>query len=1245
MTLFRWIFIPAWIVSAAISQAAALVGPQWYQESSHRWLELAVPQVGKTGFLRLDSGSTGLAFTNLLAEARGATNRVLWNGSGVAAGDVNGDGLPDLYFCRLDGTNALYLNQGGLRFREATHEAGLGFPSRHDRGAVFADVSGDGHLDLLVATTGLGVRCFLNDGAGRFRDVSRGVGTITRFGAMTLALADANGDGFLDLYVCNYRREDIKDFGRIELPKVDGKSVVPPQFSDWLVLQNGQLLQYGEPDVLYLNDRKNGFRPVSWTSGSFLDEQGQALTRPPLDWGLSATFRDLNGDSFPDLYVCNDFWTPDRIWMGDGKGGFRAMDPLGLRMMSGSSMGVDVADLDRDGNMDLLVVEMQSRSVSMRKRHLLPTQPETSGIGDITNRPQVLRNTLFRSRGDGTFAEIAHLAGLSASDWSWSPVFLDVDLDGYEDVLISAGHIHDLLDADARQAIRTRGARAGDGLQARIEADRLLPSLLLPIVCFRNSGDWRFEDVTAHWGTDQPGIHHALATADFDRDGDLDLVVNNLGGAVGFYRNETSAPRVAVRLRGRSPNVQGIGAKVTLRAGAVPLQSQEVISGGRYMAGSDPQLVFAAGTVTQGMTLEIAWRSGRRSTVSDVRSNRLYEVLEPTAPDAATPAAEEVSEPKPLFRDVSSLLGHVHHDEPDDEFAHQPLLPFKLGQFGPGVAWFDWNGDQREDLIVGAGKGGRTAVWINNRDGGFSRTNVPAFAEPTAHDQTTLLGWHRAPGRASLLIGISAEPGVAPEPSAVMVCDLAAPGITESVRLPGSHPGPLALGDMDGDGVCELFVGGGPVPGKYPIPSASALLRFQDGRWLKSAALDALWKTVGVVRAARWTDLENDGFPELVLACEWGPLRIFRNRQGHLEAWDPLVIGPRVVDVQGVATPSPSPASSPLRSWTGWWHGLGAGDFDGDGRLDLVAGNWGWNSEFQASAERPLVLRYGGLRGGGAVDLIETVWDLPRGVLVPSRRMEELAQALPWLPTRFATHRAFSEATLAEVLGEQADAFRSVQATTLASMVLLNRGDRFEAVLLPDEAQMSPVFGVTVADADGDGSEDIFLAQNFFATRPEISRLDAGRGLWLLGNGKGRFHPLSAAAAGIRVDGEGRGSAVSDFNHDGRVDLVVAQHGARTQLYENVGAKPGLRVRLEGPVGNPTGIGARVRWVHAQRSGPIREVHAGSGHWSQGGAVQVLGCSEPVDGLEVFWPGGRHQAVTIPAGAPEVTVRWVDAAP
>ena len=342
--------------------------PQWHQENGFRWSELTMAKEGKTGFKLLPPEETGIHFTNTLDLRAGEANRVLFNGSGVALGEYNNDGLPDIYFCSLNGHNALYQNLGGMRFKDVTAQSGIVCSNQYCRGAVFADINGDGFLDLLVATTGNGVLCFLNDGHGKFSDVTSSAGTSTAFGSVTLALADVDGNGTLDLYVANNRTDDIRDRGEVDLRMFNGQIIVPPSLKDRLVVINGKVLEYGEPDFLYLNDGHGHFTAVSWTNGTFLDEQGRSLTNAPLDWGLTATFRDLNGDGYPDLYVCNDYWTPDRIWLNDGRGHFRAPEKLAFRETSASSMGVDVADLTRSGKLDIFVVDMLSRDLALRKR-------------------------------------------------------------------------------------------------------------------------------------------------------------------------------------------------------------------------------------------------------------------------------------------------------------------------------------------------------------------------------------------------------------------------------------------------------------------------------------------------------------------------------------------------------------------------------------------------------------------------------------------------------------------------------------------------------------------------------------------------------------------------------------------------------------------------------------------------------------------------------------------------------------
>jgi hypothetical protein len=1197
---------------------------------------LQVPTQGKTGFTLLTPDQTGVMFTNNVDERAAAANRTLYNGSGAATGDFDGDGLPDIFFCSLNGRNTLYRNLGSWRFADVTEQAGLKRDDRYYRGAVFADVNGDARLDLLVCVQGDGVLCFLNAGDGRFTDATAGARTASKFAATTLALADVDGNGTLDLYVANNRTEDVRDRGKIDLQSVNGRLVVPPALRDRLVIINGQVQEYGEPDQLYLNNGKGQFAPVSWTGGRFRDEQGRPLTEAPKDWALSATFRDVNNDGAPDLYVCNDFWTPDRFWINDGKGRFRAMDLLAWRNMCASSMGVDFADIDRDGDLDFFVVDMLSRDPRLRKRQKFAQPPMPGGIGEIATRPQFMRNTLFANRGDGSYAEIANYAGVAASEWSWSPIFMDVDLDGYEDLLITSGHAKDVQDLDAGALIRAR-QRSWKGFTNEVERQkaftqelmehmRLYPRLDTPVVVFRNRGGLRFEDVTSAWGTGQPGVHHAIATADFDGDGDLDFVVNNLGSAAGLYRNDSTAPRVAVRLRGLPPNTQAIGATVKLLDGAVPLQSQEVVSGGRYLAGCDPVLAFAAGKTT-AMKLEVTWRNGVTTVVPDVAPNRSCTITQPVGGPPIRPEALAAQTNAPLFKDVSHLLKHTHREEPFNDFERQPLLPRRLSQAGPGVSWFDVDGDGYEDLFIGSGRGGQLAHF-RNKGNEFESVKLAALDVTATADQTGILGWRASDGARLLVASDKLENAAATGVQQISVARNSVDPLANDT--PAS--GPLAMADVDGDGDLDLFSGGRAVPGRYPEASPSQIYRFDNGRFTLDTNDSSALRAVGIVNGAVWSDITGDGLPELIIACEWGPIRVFKNDGRRLTAWNAAVSVSQLSTLNSQLKTNSQPST--LNSFTAWWNGVATGDLDGDGRLDIVAANWGLNSDYVATRERSLQLHYGDLLERGVTDLIETEWD--GSTVVPRRRLDVLGRELPPLQEHFTSHRKFSEAALTEVLSPFPVKPKRLEVTTLASMMFFNRGDHFEAVALPKEAQWAPAFGVNVADFDGDGRQDVFLSQNFFAMESETPRLDAARGLLLRGAGGGKLEPV-AAGSGIEVYGEQRGSATCDFDKDGRVDLVVTQNGAATRLFQNVGAKPGLRVRLQGPPGNPHGVGATLRLKAGDKLGPAQEVQAGSGYWSQNSSVLVVATVEKPTEIVVRWPGGVESTTTVGAKR-EVTI-------
>ncbi|NBC65621.1 MAG: hypothetical protein GVY07_08230 [Bacteroidetes bacterium] len=1196
---------------------------EWVQEDGYRWAELN-PEGESAGFKSLTSASTGITFRNILREENIVENQNLLNGSGVTAGDVDGDGWSDLYFTALDGPNKLYRNLGGMEFEDITEEAGVAHENVNSTGAVLADIDGDGNLDILVSAISKPNLLYLNDGNGKF-SLKQDSGLQKAKGSMTMALSDIEGDGDLDLYITNYKErqaKDIFDLRELSLENItqrvdDGFEIRPPYDEHFALLQDEDgynQRELGEKDELYINQGDGTFEMVENPEKRFFDSDGnpQGLD---LDWGLAARFADMNGDGLQDLYVCNDYWSPDRVWLNQGDGTFREMDELAIRNFSFYSMAIDFSDVNNDGAQDFFVTEMLAETHQERMRQLVPNDPTYNRRTE--DQPQYNRNSFYLNRKDTTFAELTYYAGLESTNWSWATKFMDVDLDGYEDLIVNNGFSYDMQDLDAQNRLSQEVISRDEPMKDYVLR---FPRLEHVNKVFRNSGDLKFEDKSSDWGFTESDISHGLATADFDRDGDLDVAINRLNDEARIYENRAGAGRVAVRLIGEQPNTQAIGAKVYL-IGDEMEQMREISSGGDYLSGSDPLIVFAAPQVDANYILQIVWPDGSQTDLEPIEANRIYEIDQASVA-ATNPSQETIDQRDPMFENVSDRIDHRHTENEFEEGQMQDLLPRQLSTLGPGLSWIDYDSDGDEDLFIGASRGNEPGIFENEGDGSFQQVTLEEMSDQASGDQTSIIGWNTESGLHLLMGQSNYEQGSSEFPSALHWSSLSTNSPTVS-EIPGisSATGPIAAADYDGDSDVDLFVGGRVIRSFYPRNATSRLFLSDEGSFRLDDENADLLNDIGMITGAVFTDYDMDGDQDLLLSRAWGSLVILQNNEGQFS------------DVSEQVG---------LNKYSGWWNGVSTGDFNNDGRPDIVATNWGVNSFYQMESSNPMKIFHGDFDRDNRYEIVEAYFDKNIGEYVPRRRLDQLAEPLPPVTRFIQTYRDYADASLEEIFRTDLSNIPSKEINTLQSMVFINTEDGYRAEALPDEAQFTTAQDAVIADYDNDGNEDLFLSQNLFDVPLLIPRQDAGRGLLLRGKGDGTFEPVSANESGIKVYGQQKGSAAADFNRDGKTDLAVSQNDDSTRLFVNQSNKSGVRIQLVGPPENMSAVGSSIRMVYPSgEKGPRREIQAGSGYGSQNGFIQVMGYHDDFSkAVEITWFNGDKQMIEISEGKAEYIIQY-----
>lgn len=1043
-------------------------------------------------FKSLSKSQTGLDFRNLLEESEDLNvlnYTYFYNGGGVAVGDVNNDGLTDVLFTGNMVKNRLFINKGEMSFEDITQTAGVAEQQGWCTGATMVDINLDGWLDIYIcrsADTRAEKRknlLFINNKDLTFTEKASEYGLDDAGYSSQASFFDYDKDGDLDMFLLNHSLMEYAGFSKI-LP--DLKKQRNPIYGN----------------KLYQNDGNNFFTEVS--------EKANIISNV-LSFGLGCAVSDINNDGWLDIYVSNDFNEPDYLYINKKDGTFSEESASRLGHTSLFSMGSDAADINNDGYTDILTLDMlaednhRQKMTSGADNYDKFKRLESLGFGS-----QFSRNMLHLNNGDGSFAEIGQLSGISGTDWSWSALFQDYDNDGFKDLFVTNGFVRDYTDMDFLKYTTDEQIKAKEGQEAKLSVSDLIgkmPKSEVENYVFQNDGKLNFTNKNKDWGISGTAVSSGAAYADFDNDGDMDLVVNNINEFASFYQNNTEKlgknNYLKVRLLGTKNNAFGIGSRVSVYAsGKVGMQEQIPVRG--FQSSVDQILNFGFGKTSQIDSVVVIWDNDKKQVLKKVKPNQMLMIK---LSEVSQMAVYPNNTNNTYFTENQNALNFIHTENLYNDFKSQILLPNMLSRSGPCLAKGDVNNDGFEDLFVGGASGQVGELFLQQNNGNFLPKPQAIFKQDIRSEDCDAV-FFDADNDKDLDLYIISGGNEFQETDVSLQDQLyfndgkgnfsKSPLPKETISASCVRPA-----DIDNDGDLDLFIGGRLVPQKYPkTPESQILINQGKGVFIKDNRQNI--NNLGMVTDAIWIDLNKDKWLDLVIVGEWMPIKVFINQRGKLS------------DQSGTWIKEAS---------SGFWNKILAEDFDNDGDLDLVIGNHGLNSQIKATEKQPAEITFKDFDDNGTMDPIMSYYLNGKSYPFPSR--DDLLEHLPMLKAKFTNYKSYADAQISDLFSaQQLEGSTTLKAQNLQTIYLENKGKSFIMKALPIQAQFSPVYTLTTADVNADGKKDIILGGNLSTTRIKFGKYDASTGTVLLGNGKGNFQNVPSSRIGLNLKGDVRSMVV-----------------------------------------------------------------------------------------------------------------------